>query len=363
MKRTGFLTWAVVAGLFGVLSSMAQAAGLPLVISATVDYTHNTLTINGQNFGSNPFVTLDTLSFAAQSPSSSSQVVANFPAGKGPASFTPGTYFLTVTFKNQLPTIFAVDIGANGAPGPAGAAGAQGPAGPQGSAGPAGPAGPQGLVGPMGPPGATGAMGANGLKGDQGPPGPTGTTGTPGATGAQGPQGPAGPPGAAGSANTGGVLLLTDTSGSVVGPLYLNGSTPSVIVQDTNGGLVAVGLSADTSTLPVTYGFNVSPFTVIPILHATIDCSGPRIWSVGAVGIFLSPLFQLSIGIFYVDPTTPVTLSGTFSIELVDASAFDQPGQCQQAGPGQIPPAPWGPLVKLNPAALASAPPFYARIK
>jgi hypothetical protein len=45
--------------LLGLISSGAQAAGLPLVISATVDYTHNTLTISGQNFGSSPAVTLD----------------------------------------------------------------------------------------------------------------------------------------------------------------------------------------------------------------------------------------------------------------------------------------------------------------
>ena len=128
---------------FGILISLfasvsvAEAAGLPLVISVTVDYTHNTLTINGQNFGSSPAVTLNALAFSTQS-SASSQIVANFPSGKAPASFTPGTYFLTVTFKNQLPTIFGVDIGANGAPGPAGAAG---PPGVQGATGPAGPAG------------------------------------------------------------------------------------------------------------------------------------------------------------------------------------------------------------------------------
>ena len=132
----------------GLLSSPTLAAGLPLVISATVDYTHNTLTINGQNFGSSPAVTLDSLAFSTQS-SASSQIVANFPSGKAPSSFTPGTYFLTVTFKNQLPTIFGVDIGANGAVGPAGPPGAPGAAGVAGATGPAGPAGPQGIVGPM----------------------------------------------------------------------------------------------------------------------------------------------------------------------------------------------------------------------
>ena len=169
----------------GVGSLPAHAAGLPLVISATVDYTHGTLTISGQNFGSAPTVTLDSLTFPAQS-ASSSQVVANFPSGRTPSSFTPGTYFLSVTFRNQLPTIFGVDIGANGAQGSAGPAGT---AGAQGATGPAGPAGPQGLPGPMGPPGAPGPAGSTGPSG---PAGPQGTQGLPGATGATGPQGPAG---------------------------------------------------------------------------------------------------------------------------------------------------------------------------
>jgi hypothetical protein len=45
--------------LLGISPTVSQAAGLPLVISATVEYSHNTLTISGQNFGSNPAVTLD----------------------------------------------------------------------------------------------------------------------------------------------------------------------------------------------------------------------------------------------------------------------------------------------------------------
>jgi hypothetical protein len=160
--------------LLGVISSRAQAAGLPLIISATVDYTHNTLTINGQNFGSGPTVTLDALPFPTQS-SAGNQIVANFPGGKAPSSFTPGTYFLTVQFRNQLPTIFGVDIGANGAPGAAGPSGA---AGSPGAAGPAGPVGPQGATGPSGATGAQGSPGATGATGAVGPQGIAGSNGT-----------------------------------------------------------------------------------------------------------------------------------------------------------------------------------------
>ena len=189
--------------LLEIFSPATQAGGLPLVISATVDYTHNILTISGQNFGSSPTVTLDALAFPTQS-SASSQIVANFPSGKAPSSFTPGTYFLTVTFKNQLPTIFAVDIGASGAQGPAGPAGSPGSPGAQGATGPAGPAGPQGVPGPFGPAGATGATGApgapgaQGLQGVAGPVGPQGLQGAAGATGAQGPKGDTGAPGVGG---------------------------------------------------------------------------------------------------------------------------------------------------------------------
>jgi hypothetical protein len=176
---------AVLVTLLGVISPPAQAAGLPLIISATVDYTHSTLTITGQNFGSGPAVTLDNLSFPAVS-AASNQIVANFPSANAPSSFTPGTYFLTLQFKNQLPAIFAVDIGANGAPGPTGAQGPAGPAGAAGAPGPAGPAGLQGVPGPLGPPGGPGAAGP------QGPVGPAGATGATGPAGPQGPQGPSG---------------------------------------------------------------------------------------------------------------------------------------------------------------------------
>jgi hypothetical protein len=171
--------------LVGLTSGPTQAAGLPLVISATVDYIHGTLTINGQNFGSSPIVTLDALTFPTQS-AAGKQIVANFPSDRAPSSFIPGTYFLTLQFRNQLPSIFTVDIGANGPPGPAGSQGLQGPQGIQGLPGATG------VPGAMGPPGPMGATGAAGAQGPAGPQGVAGATGATGSTGAQGPQGIAG---------------------------------------------------------------------------------------------------------------------------------------------------------------------------
>jgi hypothetical protein len=158
-----------------LVSHASQAIGLPLVISATIDYAHNTLTISGQNFGSTPSVTLDSLAFSTQN-STASQVVANFPGVRAASSFAPGTYFLTLTFKNQLPAVFAVAIGGSGVQGPAGPAGAPGAPGIQGGTGPAGPAGPQGLVGPTGPAGPQGIQGLTGATGPQGSKGDPGSS-------------------------------------------------------------------------------------------------------------------------------------------------------------------------------------------
>jgi Protein of unknown function (DUF1566)/Collagen triple helix repeat (20 copies) len=235
-----------VAMLLEIFSSHAQAGGLPLVISATVDYTHNTLTISGQNFGTVSAVTLDSLAFTATS-STPNQIVANFPSGKAPSSFIPGTYFLTVTFRNQLPSIFAVDIGSSGAQGPAGPAGAPGAPGVAGAPGPAGPAGPQGIPGSFGPVGATGATGATGpagatgAQGLQGIAGPIGPQGLQGATGATGPQGPAGANGTSGGAldctTAPNVFLVTASSGSqTCQPRYVDNG--DLTVTDNQTGLM-----------------------------------------------------------------------------------------------------------------------------
>jgi collagen triple helix repeat protein len=170
-------------------SNLAHAAGLPLVVGATVDYAHNTLTITGENFGTSPSVTLDAKTFATLS-AASNQIVASFPTGTTATGFTPGSYYLTLQFKNQVPAIFEVDIGANGAQGPAGARGPTGPQGSTGATGPAGPPGPTGNPGPVGPVGATGATGPQGAVGPMGPAGAPGAQGPAGSTGAQGPPGP-----------------------------------------------------------------------------------------------------------------------------------------------------------------------------
>jgi hypothetical protein len=171
--------------------SRADALGLPIITSATVNYSNATLTVTGQNFGNSPAVTLSNINFPiVPGAASSTKVVASFPSDMPPASFTAGTYFLTIQYRNQLPSLFSVDIGANGAPGPQGAPGAAGAAGAQGPQGVAGPAGATGATGATGAPG---PIGAPGPAGPAGPAGLAGSTGSTGATGAQGPAGPQGP--------------------------------------------------------------------------------------------------------------------------------------------------------------------------
>jgi hypothetical protein len=201
----------LVAGLVatvGLMSGPAHAAGFPVVISTTVDSASNTLTINGQNFGSSPIITLGSLRFSTAAGSSTTQIVGNFPTGHPAASFTPGTYFLTVQFSSQLPSIYTVDIGAQGPAGPLGVPGPQGPQGVQGVAGAQGLAGapglpgaqgPKGDPGPAGPKGADGAIGPAGQNGVAGSPGPKGDTGPQGPAGSQGPKGDKGDPGSGGS--------------------------------------------------------------------------------------------------------------------------------------------------------------------
>jgi hypothetical protein len=206
-KIFGLIFSAIVFAAF--VTAKAQAAGLPIVISATVDYTHGTLTITGQNFGSSPTVTLDAMTFPTMS-SASKLIVADFPNIMPPSSFAPGTYFLTVQFKNQLPTIFAVDIGANGPQGPQGVAGPTGATGPQGIQGLTGTTGGTGAMGPPGPMGPAGAAGAMGATGPQGPQGPQGLPGLAGAPGPQGPAGPAGTGSGGGLPACGGTVIVDD---------------------------------------------------------------------------------------------------------------------------------------------------------
>lgn len=138
--------------------SAAAVAAIPVIQSTSVDATRGVIVINGQGLGSSPMVMLGASRFPTVS-ASGTQIVAGFPAGMPISSFTPGTYFLVLTYANQLPSVFTLSLGTGGSPGPMGPAG---PAGPQGQAG---------VAGPQGPRGEAGAAGVAGPQGAQGPAG------------------------------------------------------------------------------------------------------------------------------------------------------------------------------------------------
>lgn len=142
------------------LSGMEQSGSFPIINSAVVDYGSNTITITGTNFGSGPVVTLGGVALTVQQ-TSSTQIAATFPSASPPSGFTPGTYFLNVTFDPQGFAIFFVALGAVG---PAGPSGTQGPPGLPGAPGPAGPAGATGATGPQGPAGPAGPQGPSGVN-------------------------------------------------------------------------------------------------------------------------------------------------------------------------------------------------------
>jgi len=193
--------------------NVGQAQILAPITSATV--SGNTLTINGSSFGAGPKVTVGTAVLTTSS-SSSTKIVATFPASSPATGFTPGDYALTITYSSAtLPSVGVVTLGATGPQGP------QGPFGPQGPAGPAGPAGPQG---PAGAKGNTGSTGPQGATGPQGPAGPQGSTGATGATGSSGPQGPSGSQGATGPAGPAGPAGPSGSTGPT-GPVGPSGPT------------------------------------------------------------------------------------------------------------------------------------------
>ncbi len=174
-----------------------KSSGELVILSTAVDRANQTLTIEGQGFGSQPpQVWCETYSMTVLS-ATDSQLVVFLPAGvpdgthlvtvvRGPAEKDRASFNAHVGTPGQGP---AGPAGPKGDIGPAGAKGDPGAVGPAGSEGPAGPAGPAGPKGDTGPAGPQGAQGPTGLPGAQGL---TGPAGLPGPQGPVGPQGPAG---------------------------------------------------------------------------------------------------------------------------------------------------------------------------
>ena len=234
-----------------LLLSAASADTSPIVNTAIVDYSRNTLTVTGVNFASSPKATLGTVALTTQS-ASATQIVANFPLSTPASSFTPGSYFLKISFSNGSLAVFEVAMGATGPAGPAGPMGPQGLTGPQGAKGNTGATG---AIGPQGTTGLTGAQGSTGPAGPAGLAGPQGPKGDIGATGAIGPQGPIGLTGAAGATGAQGPIGLTGPTGTTgpQGPVGINnqGAWNAAMTYNTNDAVTFVGsywLALNSST-------------------------------------------------------------------------------------------------------------------
>ena len=143
----------------------------PFIEFATINEDENSITIEGEGFGTiPPTVILGPYHLAIIFPSEN-MIVAQLPvdAAQIPVDLQSGQYQLTVIRNDDgMGASFSVstgNVGPPGSPGPAGPPGSPGPAGPPGSPGPQGERGNAGPPGPQGP---------QGERGNAGPPGPPG---------------------------------------------------------------------------------------------------------------------------------------------------------------------------------------------
>src|SRR5215212_6553807 len=140
---------------------VTKSKGDLVILSTSVDRTNQTLTIQGQSFGSQaPQVWCESYSMTVLS-ATDSQLVVFLPAG-----VPDGTHLLTVVRgpSEKDRASFDMNVATPGR-GPAGPKGDPGVAGPKGDTGAAGAKGDTGATGPTGPAGAAGAVGP---KGDTG---------------------------------------------------------------------------------------------------------------------------------------------------------------------------------------------------
>jgi hypothetical protein len=202
-----------------------QSKGEMVILSTSVDRVNQTLTVQGQGFGSHaPQVWCETFAMTVVS-ATDNQLVVFLPSG-----VPDGTHLLTIVRgpSDNDRASFNMHVYTPG----------QGPAGP---AGPAGPKGDTGAVGPAGATGATGPAGPAGADGSTGPVGPKGDTGATGATGPQGPVGPQGPQGPVGPQGPAGLTGYQMVSTALFTQALSPGQTVTASVSCLNGRRVLGG--------------------------------------------------------------------------------------------------------------------------
>ena len=94
VNRLSTFTFGFVVLTFVLISPNRMVAqNTPVIDSAVVDCTANTLSITGSGFSTGPTVTVGTVALTTSS-SSSTQIIATFPASSPPCQFTAGDYLL-----------------------------------------------------------------------------------------------------------------------------------------------------------------------------------------------------------------------------------------------------------------------------
>ncbi len=164
--RKKLVLWIAVLAPFAALAAVADRGKNPppqLVVTRVVaDVDALTLTIDGENFGTDPTVLLGDAAgaFVEQPVVASTDTTIDALLTTGDA----GTYVLIVSSGPAATQVYAIDV----------TLGTQGPTGPPGADGAPGPPGADGAPGPPGADGAPGPPGADGADGAPGPPGPPG---------------------------------------------------------------------------------------------------------------------------------------------------------------------------------------------
>lgn len=120
-----------------------------IILSATVNYSTNQLTVTGAHFPARPHLVLNDQELTLIS-ATDTTIIATLPAA---VVSTPGSYAFTMEQPRR--SVIAPFIVTIGAVGPQGPIGLTGPQGTQGIQGIQGPVGPQGSVGPQGPAGSS----------------------------------------------------------------------------------------------------------------------------------------------------------------------------------------------------------------
>jgi hypothetical protein len=232
-----------------------------VILSTAVDRANQTLTVQGQGFGSQPPQVWCELYSMSVLSATDTQVVVFLPA-----ALPDGTHLLTLVrgpSENDRASFHAhIGTPGQGPAGPAGPAGPQGDVGPKGDTGAPGSKGDTGATGPQGPAGPAGAAGPKGDTGATGPQGVQGAAGLPGVQGAIGPQGLTGPQGPVGPQGPAGIITGHQVVSTALSTVTLTGIQSTTAFATCPAGKRVFGGGYETTGTSVLQVVSMYPTTV-----------------------------------------------------------------------------------------------------